>query len=108
MAKKDEVLESFIIPSSPADRKKIREQIQDIANVLTEVKLLNESKKDFIANLHNDFKIPKKLIAKLAKVQMEHNYTEISEENSMFELIAESILTESGPAPAAPTASDED
>jgi hypothetical protein len=99
---------SFIVPSSPTDRKAIREKIIEISKLLIEIKDLNSAKKDFANDLFETYKVPKNLITKLAKAQMKHNFSEVTEEHSTFELIAEAIMTTTGPAPAAPTASGED
>lgn len=87
---KDEA--SFTLPSSQADRKKIREVLNTIAGEYQMIDDRKASVKDTIEALHEEFKIPKKIIAKLAQTIHKHNYSDLSHESSVFELFYEGIV----------------
>lgn len=107
MAKKDSDIDSFTLPSNPADRKKIRDAFYEISGAHQFIKDKREYIKDVVVMLHETYGMPKKLIPKIAKIVFEHNYAEVAEENSTLELIFESIL-ESSDDSSSSSASDED
>lgn len=87
----DDVI-SFSLPSNPADRKKIRDIFYEMAGLKQTIKDRQEDYKAYIDTLHNDYQIPKKLIAKVAKIVYDHNFDEISEEHSATEMLYEGIM----------------
>lgn len=71
--------------SNPADRKAIREALQEISNSLTRVDAERDLVKDIIADLSEKHELPKKTVAKLAKVYHKQNFTEEQQQFSDFE-----------------------
>jgi len=65
--------------------------LKELSNVFTMQESQKEVLKDIINNLHEELKIPKKLINKLAKTYHKRNYEETSLENQEFELLYESV-----------------
>lgn len=86
---------TFTLPSNPADKKKIRDIFYEMAGLKQTIKDRQEDYKSYIEALQNDFGIPKKLIAKVAKIVYDHNFDEISEENSAIEYLYEGVMINS-------------
>lgn len=99
MSEKEDVV-NITVPSSQADRKKIKDALHEISGHYQFIDDRKEAVKDIINGLHDDFNIPKKIIAKLAKTLYKHNYTDVSQESTIFECFYESIV-ESAQAQAA-------
>lgn len=80
-----------VLPSNPADRKKIKQQLHLIT---AQMQLIGDGRsavKDIIDLLFDEYKIPKKVIRKLAKTMYDSNYVEVSAENTQFEVIYETL-----------------
>jgi lysyl-tRNA synthetase class I len=84
--------DSYTLPSSPADRKKIKDAIHEIAGALQQM----EDKRSFIndikKSLKEDFKLPPSVTAKMAKTLYKNNYQEVLGESSTFEVVYENII----------------
>lgn len=91
MANNDNV--QFTLPSNPADKKKIRDALYEMAGIKQAIKDQREAYKGLVESLENDYQIPKKLIAKVAKIVEDHNFDAISEEHSAIEYLYEGVMT---------------
>ena len=83
---------SYVLPSNPEDRKKIKALLQEISAQYQMIDDRRAAIKDVIDALHADFKIPKKISAKLAKTLYNHNYDKVSEETELFKLFYEEVI----------------
>lgn len=85
--------------SNPADRKKIRDALQEISNSLTRISAERDLIKDIKADLFDEYKhvLSKKQIGKMARVYHKQNFNEEQVESSQFEaLYEEVVLAKSG------------
>lgn len=80
------------IPSSPADRKKIRQLLDQISNIMSKIEFENETKKELVSAISKDFGIPKKHVNRMARTLHKRNYHEVQAEGEEFELLFESIV----------------
>ena len=91
----------FTLPSSPEDRKKIKRMIEECSGQLQMIDDRKASIKETIAAIHEDYKIPKKVLSKAIQIHHKNNFAETSHDNSVLEMVVEGILgQESSPAPA--------
>lgn len=74
--------------------KTLKGGLKELSDVFTMQESQKEVVKDIIANLHEELKIPKKLINKLAKTYHKRNYSEVVAEQEEFELFFEGITEE--------------
>ena len=85
----------FNIPSNPADRKKIKEAIYEMAAVNQEI----SDKRSYIADtkkmLKTEFKLSPKLAGKMMKTVADHNFKEVVAEAEAFSETYE-VLFEGG------------
>ena len=88
----DTNVSNYSLPSSPEDRKKIKAVLQDIAAQYQMIDDRRSFIKDALDGLHDTYKIPKKLSAKLAKTLYNHNYDKVSEETELFKLFYEEVV----------------
>jgi hypothetical protein len=65
-----------MMPSNPADLKKIDASLQIISDSKTRIEAEQEHIKEVVESIYEDFQLPKKLIRQLAKVWHMRNYAE--------------------------------
>jgi cyclopropane fatty-acyl-phospholipid synthase-like methyltransferase len=65
-----------MMPSNPADLKKIDTALQTISDSKTRIEAEQEHIKEVVEAIFDDFQLPKKLIRQLAKVWHMRNYAE--------------------------------
>ena len=82
---------SFIIPSSPADRKKIMDAMNEVSACKTRIEGEREYIKETIDMLSKDFKIPKKHLNRLAKVIHKQNFAEEQSQDEEFQTLVEAV-----------------
>lgn len=83
---------SYVLPSNPEDRKKIKSLLQEIS---AQYQIIDDRKsyvKDVTDDLHAKFAVPKKLVAKLARTLYKSNYDKVSEESELFKLFYEEVV----------------
>lgn len=84
-------MSNIIIPSSPEDRKRIKDCMDEISNSY----LRQESEKTFIkealASLEEDVGIPKKYLAKMARIYHKQNLSEIVSEIEEIEALIDIV-----------------
>jgi hypothetical protein len=79
------------IPSSPEDRKKIMNAIQEISNSFTRVEAERDLIKDILQDIEDKFELPKKYTRKIAKIYHKQNFTEVQQEQEELESIYETV-----------------
>lgn len=79
----------FVMPSSPADRKHIMDVMDEISASKTRAEAERDFQKDAINELHDKFKIPKRLLNRFAKAHHKASYTEELAVDSDFEAMVE-------------------
>lgn len=82
---------SFVWPSNPADRKKIKQSIDEAVNCQVRIDMERESKKDIVDLLNSDYGIPKKLLNQLIRIQHKRNFSEVKATNEELELLVECV-----------------
>ena len=80
--------------SSPADRKKIRDALQEISDSMTRISAERDLIKDIKATLHEEFKeqLTRKQIGKMARVYHKQNFNEEQAESEQFEQLYEEVV----------------
>ena len=76
---------TLILPTNPADIKKIRDALQEIADAFTRMTAERELVKDIKAMLKEDFELPPKFITKLAKTYFNQDFEAQQVESEDFE-----------------------
>lgn len=80
-----------IIPSNPADLKKIKDVVAEITNSMVRVESEKEYQKEAVADLSEQFTIDKKFIRKMAvdsfKDQFEKNADEFDSYSTLYEKV---------------------
>jgi hypothetical protein len=85
--------EMSVMLSNPADRKKIREALQEISNSMTRIEGERDYIKEAIKDVCDKFQISKKTFRRMAKVYHSQNFTQEVEEHEEFENLYESITS---------------
>ena len=79
--------------SSPTDRKKIKDALQEISNSMTRIESERDLIKEIKADLSEEFKdqLSKKQIARMARVYHKQNFQEEVAQHEQFEMLYEEI-----------------
>lgn len=88
-------MSNITIPSSPEDRKKILNAIQEISNSLTRIAAERDLIKEILQNVEDNFELPKKYTRKVAKIYHKQNFKEVQAEQSELETIYETVTVTS-------------
>lgn len=86
---------NVIIPSSPADRQKMRMMITEMTHAMQRIEDERSALKDIAEEVSKQFNIPKKHVTKLAKTWFKRNFDELHAEHEDFETLYETILESS-------------
>ena len=78
--------------SNAADRKKILDAITEISHSMTRISAERDFIKDAVSDVSDKFQIPKKIVAKMARVYHKQSFNTESEENSEFESLYEEVV----------------
>jgi len=84
---------SVMMPSNPADLKKIDTALQQISDSKTRIEAEQEHIKDVVQAIYDDHGLPKKLIRQLAKVWHMRNFAEEVSHQEDFQEAYEAITT---------------
>jgi hypothetical protein len=74
--------------------KVLKNGMKELSDVFTMQESQREVVKDILNSLHEELKIPKKIIRKMAKVYHKANYSEVLAEQEEFELLYSGIIEE--------------
>lgn len=88
----DEETTSFSMPSSTADRKKIKDSLHEMSGLLQVIKDRRDDIKAYAETLETEFNIPKKISTKMARVLHANNYSDVSAEADNFVTIFETLF----------------
>jgi len=79
------------IPSSPEDRKEVRDRLTEISNSLTRIDSERDHINNILSDLQDEYELPKKHMRKVARVFHKQNIHEVKEEFSDIEDIYNAI-----------------
>ena len=82
---------SVIVPSSPEDKKKIRQALQEISDSLTRMEAERDLIKDILQTVEDNYKIKKKYTRRLAKVFHKQNFNQVKQDQQDLETLYESV-----------------
>lgn len=82
----------YVLPSDPKERKKIRDAVYQMSGALQFIADKREFMKDVAKGLKEEFNIPPKVANKMARTVFKHNYQEVLQESSAFELYFENVI----------------
>lgn len=80
---------SIVLPSTPADRKRLKDAMQEISNSYLRQEAEREFVKEAIVSLEEDIGIPKKYLGKMARIYHKQNVSEIVSEIEEIEALLE-------------------
>ena len=84
--------EDYTLPSDPKDRKKIKDAIYEMSGVLQQMDDKRSFMKDIAKGLKEEYGLPPKVSAKMAKTVFKHNYKDVLAESSTFEVVYENLF----------------
>lgn len=87
---------NFELPSDPADLAKIKNSLIDISAQEQMITDRRAAIKDIKDGLKDDFKMPSSLITRLVKAVDDTAYVVMTTENSVFELVRETVIGDGG------------
>lgn len=77
--------------SNPADRKKVKDAINEISNSLTRIEAERDLIKEIVKEVSDTHQIPRKIIRKMAKTYHSQNLTQEVQEHEEFVDLYESV-----------------
>jgi uncharacterized protein YukE len=80
--------------SSPADRQKIKKMLAEISGSMTRMDAERDLIRETIKEMSQQFQLPKKTLARMAKVYHKQNYNQEVAEHEEFEDLYETIVQE--------------
>lgn len=83
---------SVEIPSSPNDRKKIKDAVVEIAKIMQRVSDDNSAKRDILKSIKDEYKIPPKHVQRLAKILLKNNFQDTKAEFEDFEALYDILM----------------
>lgn len=78
--------------SSPADRKKIRDALQEASNSMTRISAERDLIKEIAKDISDSFEIPKKQVNKMIRVYHKQNFSEEVATQNEFEQLYEEVV----------------
>lgn len=78
--------------SSPADRKKIRDALQEASNSMTRISAERDLIKDIVKDVADNYQLSKKHVNKMIRVYHKQNFTEEVQTNDEFEQLYEEVV----------------
>jgi len=84
--------QDVVIPSSPADREKIRRVMCTISDSLTRIEAERDIIKDELNALVEEFEIPKKFLSKMSRTYHRQNFQDLVGESDDFQSLYETVL----------------
>lgn len=93
-----QMLVGIAVPSSPADKKAIKDAMQEISNSLTRIEAERDHVKETVKEISNKYQIPTRAFRKLATTYHKQNFNEEAASFEEFETLYESIVETKGDA----------
>jgi len=78
--------------SSPADRKVIKDAMQELSNSMTRVDAEKDYQKEAIAELNDKFKISKRILNKMARTYHKQNFQNEQQAHEEFETLYTEVV----------------
>lgn len=72
----------------------LKNGMKELSDVMTMQEAQRDTLKEIINSVHEELKIPKKIIRKMAKTYHKKNFSEVVAEQEEFELLYEGIISE--------------
>ncbi len=88
--------QTFVMPSSPADRKAIMDAMGEISASMTRMEGEKNYIKETIGDLSQKFQIPKKLLNRFAKTYHKQTYADELGQDSEFETMVQLLINPDG------------
>lgn len=85
--------------SSPADRKKIRDALQEASNSMTRISAERDLIKDIAKDLADNYQLSKKHVRKMIRVYHKQNFSEEVADQNEFEQLYEEVVNLQNPQP---------
>jgi hypothetical protein len=83
---------NIVIPTSESDKTKIADCIREIDASMTRIDAEKDFIKEAIVNLHDQVGVPKKYIAKMARIYHKQNLAEVTTEISDLEELYTQVI----------------
>ena len=84
-------MSNIIIPSSPADRKAIKDAMVELSNAYTRIEAEREFIRDALADLQDKVDIDKKYLRKMSRIFHKQNIVEFTTEAEDLETLYDAI-----------------
>ena len=81
----------IIIPTSDADKQRMKGAMDEISNAYTRIEAEKDFIKEAIISLEDDVGIPKKYLSKMARIYHKNNVSEVVAEIEDIEALLETI-----------------
>lgn len=78
--------------SNPADRLKIKKMLAEISNSMTRIDAEKDLIRETIKDMSDQFQLPKRTLAKMAKVYHKQNFQQEVQSHEEFESLYESVV----------------
>lgn len=78
--------------SNPADRKKIKDALQEISDSMTRIEAERDLIKDIVNDINDNFKLPKKYVNKMARIYHKQNFAKEQQETDELESLYLTIV----------------
>jgi hypothetical protein len=78
--------------SNPADRKKIRDALQEASNSMTRISAERDLIKEIAKELADQYQLPKKTVNKMIRVYHKQNFSEEVAAQDEFETLYEEVV----------------
>ena len=82
---------NVVVPSSPEDRKAIKDALREISDSMTRMEAEKDLIKDILQTIYDNQKVPKKYTRKLARIYHKQNYTEVQQEQDDLDALYETV-----------------
>lgn len=86
-------MSNIVLPSSPEDRKKIMNAVQEISNSMSRMESERELIKEILTDVEDKFELPKKYTRKVAKIYHKQNMSQVQQEQEDLLTIYETVTT---------------
>lgn len=78
--------------SNPADRKKIKDALQEVSDSMTRIEAERDLIKDIVKDVSDNYQLPKKYINQMAKIYHKQNFAKTQQETDEFESLYINIV----------------
>lgn len=83
--------------SNPADRKKIKDALQEISSSMTRMEAERDLIKDIVKDVSDNFQLPKKYVNKMARIYHKQNFQVTQQETEELESLYISVVDTANP-----------